>query len=103
MTNPLHQTATPKGVVGVFTDKEGRVIASVSDFDMSGYGGFSLLEAQKLRVRKDLSREVIRKYCSWAITEAIEPYDCEQIVRRLVEKGARVTVIPVGHEGAEND
>jgi hypothetical protein len=36
-------TDTPPGAVGIFTDKNGHVIASVSDFDRSSYGGFTLM------------------------------------------------------------
>ena len=91
----------PRGVVAVFTDKLGRVVASVSDFESSGYGGFTLRQAQEMRAERQLAYAVVRAYCSEMILEGFETYDCEQILRRLVHKGARVTLIPVGHPSDE--
>lgn len=90
----------PPGAVAVFTDKLGRVVASVSDFESGGYGGYSLFDAQKMRAQRMLALEVVRGYCSEMILDGLETHDCVQIVQRLVQKGARVTVIPVGHEDA---
>lgn len=85
---------TPPGCVGIYTDDEGRVVASVSDFDRSSYGGFTLYEGQKIRVQKHLAMAVINAYCSHVIARALDAYHCEEIVRRL--KG-KMTFIPVGH------
>lgn len=84
----------PLGCVGIYTDEEGHVIVSVSDFDRSGYGGFSLYEGQRLRVQRALSAAVVGAYCSRVVTRSLDTYDCEQIVRKL--KG-KMTFIPVGH------
>lgn len=82
------------GCVGVYTDEAGHVIASVSDFNLSRYGGFTLYEGQKIRVQRLLAVAVIDAYCSSVITCAMDTYDCEQIVRKL--KG-QMTFVPVGH------
>lgn len=88
---------TPPGMIGIFTDKLGRVVTTVADFDRDGYGGFSLRQAQRYRVQRNLARAVIRAYCSEMILEGMENSDCDEIVRRLVKKGAKVTLIPIGH------
>ena len=94
-------TSTPRGVVAVFTDKHGRVIASVSDFEPSGYGGCSLRQSQETRAKTQLAIEVIRGYCADPVCEVLRNYDCQQIMRDMVNKGAQVTIIPVGHEAPE--
>lgn len=94
----MSKTTEPRGCVGVYTDAEGRVIASVSDFDLSGYGGFSLYEGQKVRAQWRLAVAIVDAYCSNVITRALDTYDCEQIVRKL--KG-KMTFIPVGHADEE--
>lgn len=88
---------TPPGMVGIFTDKTGRFVVTVSDFARDTPGGFSLRESQAYRVRLDLAREVIRAYCSPMILEAIQTHDCERIVNRLVKQGAKIMLIPIGH------
>lgn len=85
---------TQLGCVGVYTDEQGQVIASVSDFDKTGYGGFSLYAGQKIRAQRALVIAVVDAYCSKVIMDALDSYDCEQIVRKL--KG-KMTFIPVGH------
>jgi hypothetical protein len=82
------------GCVGVYTDEEGHVIASVSDFNPSGMGGCTLYFAQRSRVRGQLSHAIVSAYCSRVVSDALERYDCEQIVRKL--KG-RMTFVPIGH------
>lgn len=91
-------TAKPHpGVVGIFTDKLGRVVATVSDFNRDAPGGCSLREGQTWRCQRLLALEVVRAYCSQMILEGIEAYDCERILSRLCEKGATTTYIPIGH------
>jgi hypothetical protein len=88
----------PKGLVGIYTDADGRVIASVSDFDDSGYGGFSLQEAQRFRCKTKLARAVMQAYCSDRVLAVFETYDCEQILNKMVRNGGRATYLPVGWE-----
>jgi hypothetical protein len=102
MTERENQTtATPPGMVGIFTDKLGRVIETVSDFSADGYGGCSLREAQTYRVKTRLALAVVRAYCSEMILDGLETHDCERIVQRLVTKGATTTFIPVGYADDE--
>jgi hypothetical protein len=76
----------------------GRVVASVSDFDRSGYGGFSLAEGQRHRCRNKLARAVVQETCSFAISDALELYDCGQIIERMEHKGYRAHTVYIGHE-----
>jgi len=85
---------SPAGVVGVYVDREGRVIASVSDFDQSGYGGFTLLESQERRAKPKLERAVVDAYCSHVVFNALDAYDFTEIVSKL---SGMMTFIPVGH------
>lgn len=90
---------SPSGVVAVFIGKDGRVIASVSDFNTSGYGGFSLRQAQEMRVKRSLAHEVLKALSSPLICEAIDAYDAEKIVNSMCSRcGCRVEVVAVGHE-----
>ena len=86
------------GVVAIYTSKEGAVIASVSDFDRSGYGGFSLLEGQTMRAKRALSHAVIHAYCSEVLSRVMETYDCERLLDRMVRDGAHITIVPVGQK-----
>lgn len=92
-------TKPPRGIVGIFTDKLGRVVATVAEFETGGYGGCSLRESQTYRAKHMLNLEVMRGYCSEMIHEALENHDCDKIVQRLVKGGATVTFVPVGYDG----
>jgi hypothetical protein len=92
---------TPKGIVATFTDSTGHVVASVSDFDRSGYGGFTLQEAQRYRVRRKLAYAVLNAYCSPVIVKALSEYDCRAIIDKLTrESGFTETIIPIGYDEA---
>lgn len=95
-------TKTPKGVVATFTDSTGHVVASVSDFDRSGYGGYSLQEAQRFRVRRKLAHAVVNAYCSPVIVKALSEFDCAEIINKLTrEQGFTETIIPIGYDGGD--
>lgn len=93
MTNP------PRGVVAVFTDKHGDVIASVSDFDAQGYGGFTRQQSQEVRAKDRLAVAVVHSYCGAPVCEVLRDYDCQQIMRNMERNGAKVSIIPVGWGG----
>lgn len=89
----------PRGVIALLVGKDGRVIANASDFNTGGYGGFTLQEAQKLRVKRNLAHEVMRALSSPLICEAIETYDAEKIMNAMCSRcGCRVETVSVGHE-----
>ncbi len=83
-----------KGCVGVYQNKEGRIVASASDFKPDTYGGFNLFESQKVRTENSLARAVIVAYCSPAVYESLDAYDSLQIVRKL---GGKMTFIEITH------
>lgn len=88
----------PLGVAAVYVDQEGRIITSVSDFNCDGYGGCTLYESQRMRAKRKLAVAVVRAYCSDVVVNALEAYDCEQIVAKL--KG-KMTFISIGHQSEE--
>lgn len=92
----------PQGVTLVLIDTKGRVRAHASDFERSGYGGFSLLEAQKLRCRRALAREFVTGGCHPDIAGALDNYDAEKVVQALVNNKSWVTTeIIIGHQDEE--
>ena len=88
----------PTGVVGIYTDANGNVVVSVSDFKEQAPGGYTLYEAQRERCKRKLSVAVVNDYCSTAICEALDDYDCERILGKL--KG-KATFIPINHPDSE--
>lgn len=89
----------PVGVVALFIGKDGRVIANTSDFNASGYGGFTLRQSQEIRVKSALAREVLDKLSSSLICEAIDTHDALKIMASMCSRcGCRVEIVAVGHE-----
>lgn len=87
------------GIGAVLTDDEGRVCAHAFDFDRSGYGGFKMWEAQRIRVRRAVKRKFIEAYCSNVVHPGIDEFACESIVDNLRNKGKlRLTFFAIGHE-----
>lgn len=94
-------TEQPQGVVGILTGPDGYVWSSVTDFDRSGYGGYTQQEAQELRVKQALSYDFVRKTCSDVVLSVIQPYRCDEIVWALInQKGFKRTLVPVGYDDA---
>jgi hypothetical protein len=92
------------GVVGVFIAPNGRVVADYADFEQSGYGGFTLLEAQRIRCRRGLAREVIERFAGEPLAKAVDQYRAEEIVGNMVEKqGYQKHFIVIGHEEAGDE
>lgn len=92
----------PKGVLAVFTDDEGRVIANAADFHPDRPGGFKMIEAQRLRVQRAIAWKVVEAYASPRLTRAISEYEREQIVRTLqTQHKCKVTLIPIGYSDEE--
>lgn len=87
-----------KGVVAVFIDETGHVIASASDFKTDRPGGFSVQEAQSARARSALTWAVMNAYASPRLVRGLHSYQAEETIRRLVnDHGCQVAVISVGH------
>lgn len=90
--------AQVNGVVALFIDKEGRVLANVSDFNSSGYGGFTLQQAQEIRAKSSLAHEMLEKLSSPLICAAVDTYDAKKIMDNMCSRcGCRVEIVSVGH------
>lgn len=90
------------GVVLVFIDERGHAIAHAADFERSAPGGLTLAEGQRYRARRALAHEVCNAYASPMLTRALESYDCERIVERLVRvNGCTIHEVLIGHDEAQ--
>lgn len=93
----------PPGVVAIFTDEKGNVIAQASCFNASRMGGHTLAEAQRARARERLNGEVIRAYASPQLARAITNWGASEILRTLIHMhDCHVTYVEVGHEGSRS-
>lgn len=86
----------PTGMSAIFV-ADGRVIAHVTDFNRSTYGGFSLQESQEHRVRDKLAAAVVKELSSPLLYSNLDSYDCQRILEKIPGK---VHVLPIG--GAVN-
>ncbi|MDR3495345.1 MAG: hypothetical protein P4L82_12160 [Ancalomicrobiaceae bacterium] len=92
------------GVVALLTAPDGRVLATASNFDPSGYGGFKLHEAQKIRARDAMRREFFALFCHRDVAGAIESYHADTIIRSICDqKKYREQFVIVGHDGVDVD
>jgi hypothetical protein len=86
------------GVVMLVISKSGTVLASVSDFDTSGYGGFTLEEAQTIRANRALAYEYLRAVAHPHLAEAVRPMDAERILKDVCDKhGYKIIKRVIGH------
>ncbi|MGE0444535.1 MAG: hypothetical protein AB7P99_04850 [Vicinamibacterales bacterium] len=89
----------PAGVVLVFLDERGRVVAHAADFNRDVPAGFDLDEIQRRRAKLELAFAVCNAYASPHLVRGLERYDCERIVERLCSAhGCKVHEITVGHD-----
>jgi hypothetical protein len=87
------------GVVAVFIAPDGHVVADYTDFERSGYGGFTLLEAQRIRCKRGLSRAVVERFAGVPLARAIDQYRADEIVDKMIQdQGYRKHFIIIGHE-----
>lgn len=89
---------TPKGVVAIITDPQGRVMASHADFALNRPGGFSLQDAQQQRAGEGVRRQLIKCTCAEYIAAQLGEYDCRKIVDGLRRDGWRVEYVTIGHD-----
>lgn len=95
----MEEGRTPQGVVAVLVAKDGRVVASSSDFDTRCADGFTVREAQARRAMFHLKYLVAMRVNSAAISEASDRQTLACIVDRLCrQKGYRLETIPVGYD-----
>jgi hypothetical protein len=91
------QAKEPCGVIAIFTSADGDVIATASDFNRSGYGGFKIWEAQRSRACQAVKWKAVQAYCSTAVSDALSSYLCEQVADALISKGHKLSVRAVGY------
>lgn len=85
----MPEGAKPTGVVAVLLFPDGRSLCSASDFDTSGYGGFTLHESQEHRAKAAIAREVVGKLCSDDVVKALDTAECDLIIAP-VDQDARI-------------
>jgi hypothetical protein len=95
MSEPLQPDQIPTGMSAIFV-VDGRVIAHVTDFNRSTYGGFTLQESQEHRVRDKLATAVVRELASPLLWRNLNGYDCQRILDKI---GGTVHVLPIGGPG----
>jgi hypothetical protein len=96
----------PCGVIAIVTNPHGDVIATAADFERSGYGGFKLWEAQKIRARDAVRRETIRRYSSPTLSDALDGYAIDVVCERLFARAPtshKITYRAVGYDGDTAD
>lgn len=74
------------GVVAIMTDDKGSVIATATDFDRSGYGGYSLAEAQEMRAKDAVGFATINALCSDVVVSVMDRYEVDKIMQALIRK-----------------
>ena len=89
---------TPKGVVAILVGDDGSEIATATEFGTSAPAGFSRRDFQESQVRRALALATMRALASPRLSDHIEPYTAEQIVRSMCNKGCRVVIVPVGYD-----
>jgi len=94
MTDTEIEMSKPIGVVAVFVIED-RVAASASNFDADKFSSFSLFESQRIRARDALARAVLNAYCAPIVPDALDAYNCKQIVDKMP---GEMRFIPIGHE-----
>ncbi|MER9870267.1 hypothetical protein NKJ35_24370 [Mesorhizobium sp. M0136] len=94
-------TIKHQGVCGVVTAPDGHVVATHSDFARQGYGGFSLKEAQTIRVKDGLKRAFLRAFLFQGLTSKTSSYFCDQFWENAMGHGYRMETFPIGYEVAE--
>ena len=77
-------TDIPSGVVMVCVDAAGREIATVHDFDRSGYGGFTLQRSQEIRCKNRLARAVIDAYSNPIIAQCMSEWHRDELLKKLI-------------------
>jgi hypothetical protein len=89
---------SPKGVVAVLVTADGRELANAAAFGAGAPAGFSRQDFQASQARRALALATMRALASPQLSDAIEAYTAEQIMRAMCDRGCRVVLVPVGYE-----
>lgn len=96
----IETTIVLKGVIAIVTLRNGDALASKSDFERSGYGGFQLCEAQAMRARTEVIREAVSAIVGPTLAQWLSDYTMDYIWKDMRDNGgARITLIPIGWDG----
>lgn len=96
--------ASPQGIGALLTDDTGIVVAHAFDFERSGYGGFKLWEAQRLRAKSGVIAKYIAAYCYGPVASAMREHMREEVVRELIRaKKLTLTFVAIGHDVAPSE
>jgi hypothetical protein len=87
----------PQGIIAIITTPEGSVAATSADFDRSGYGGFKLWEAQRMRAGDSVKRQAVRAYIGEFVGQHLHSYTVDKIIEDLVKGKWRVTYRAIGY------
>jgi len=89
---------TPKGIIGIFTNPKGDVIATATIFDPIPQW------QQESLARMRLAVEVARAYCAPDYARAISTHTSEAIMNDMQRtKGFTITMVPVGYNDNEKE
>lgn len=106
-TRPVDTTAYAKGPPGskgavvMLIKPGGQVVATSTDFEMVGYGGFSLAEAQVIRCKQRLARILAEQSMSTALLEVLDSHTLNSILEDAYKKGWVRHIVYVGHENPD--
>jgi hypothetical protein len=89
---------TPKGVIAVLVGADGVELANAAAFGAGAPAGFSRQEFHEIQARRALALAAMRALASPRLSDAIEAYTAEQIMRVMCNQGCRVILVPVGYD-----
>lgn len=90
-------TKPPPGVIAILRSPNGEVVTTCCDFDASRPGGQPLLNAQRMRARRNLADAMVSIYCSAVIRPLMSSYAVTSLLDEAVKHGFRVEFVEVGH------
>lgn len=94
----------PQGIVALLIDPTGRVAGQAMDFSLSGYGGFQLWEAQRMRAKSAATRDYVQRHSSPVLSDHVGQYMADRIVDELRSShGWRMHYVAVGHDVDPNE
>ena len=92
----------PQGVMLLMLWPDGKVLAEVSDFDTSGYGGFTKRQARVIRCKDRLWRVALDRLANPIVAKAAGSYHGPQIIDEMVRKhGFHIHEIAIGYDDVE--
>jgi hypothetical protein len=91
--------ATPKGILVILIDPEGKVWGKGADFDTFKGGDSNLKTAQERRANIALAKDFFHNTCSPVVGDILaNDFQGSQIIRRILEKGWRLDTTEIGYE-----